>query len=670
MKRHTIALAAMAAATIATADTNTVSESSQNILVTATRTQTDTSRIAGNPTVISASDLQQGGYASVPEALASKAGLHVRNYTDNPARASVDIRGFGENSHGRVLILVNGHRINRPDLAPVNWSQVPVENIDRIEVVRGPHSALYGDYAVGGVINIITRRGQEKPQTDIGIMAGSYGFHEENISTSGELENVGYTASLGRQSSDGYRTRSAYKSLSEALSLETDITDYLASWVDYSFVDSEYELPGGLTPAQLKQDRRQSVNPDDDAVETFHNIGFGLGLYPNDQHEATIDFGFSRKDLESNMTSWFSFNTWTIDTYTLSPKYVYSASPFNRDNRLTLGVDIGYDNLDIDRYGDRAHTSKNGSSTVDKEAIGTYGYDELNLLDNLILSAGARAEQARYSVKERDGSGALLQDTSDTHHVSAYDAGLTYLPVEQLKLFARFAKLYRLPFVDEQVSYQGLGSGFNKDLDPETGNSYEVGFDFTPSDNLNVQGTLFRMDMKDEIAFVVTNFSPFAGANFNVDETRHQGAELSGKWQAMECLGLYANYTFQEVEFTAGANKGNEVPLVPANLLSAGFDLALLEPLHFLTDVTYTDEQFAGSAMDNSPGTELAAYTVVDIAFRYTLPVKKTETEIFAGIDNLFADEYSPIGFGGGGMIYAYYPAPERTYKAGIKVRF
>jgi iron complex outermembrane receptor protein len=673
MKYRTIAAAVLAAST-ACADTNTVSttwtEPAQTILITATRTQNNSRRIAGNPTIIEATQLQKGAYAGVPEVLGARAGLHVRNYSDNPGRASVDMRGFGENSHGRVLVLVNGRRLNRPDLAPLNWSQIPVDNIDRIEVVRGPRSALYGDYAVGGVINIITKRGREEMQADIGVMGGSHGFNDEHAGVAGDLGGTGYNAFFGHQSADGYRDRSAYETWSGSLSLERDLSDSFSSWIDYTFVDADYELPGGLSEAQLQQDRRQSVNPDDDARESFHNLGAGIGMYPGDRHEATIDIGYSRKDIESNMASFFSFNTWTIDTYTLSPKYVYSASPFDRDNRFTFGVDVGYDNLEIDLFADRAHTVRNGSSTVGKTTAGLYGYDEFNLADNLILSAGARTEQARYSIEERDGTGAVVQDTSDRHNVSAYDAGLTYLPGNNLKLFARFNRLYRLPFVDEQISYQGFGSGFNKELDPETGYAYEIGADWAAADDLDLQCTLFRMDMKDEIAYAVTNFSTFEGANFNMDETRHQGIELAATWQLLESLGLYANYTCQNVEYTEGVNNGNKVPLVPANLLSAGLDLALLDPLHLLTDVTFTDEQFAGSAADNSAGTELDAYTVVDVALRYTLSVRKTETELFAGVDNLFGEEYSPVAYGGFGTIYAYYPAPERTYKAGLRVRF
>jgi iron complex outermembrane receptor protein len=660
--KYRIILAVCAIATLTSAQVGETNIANQ-IIITATRTQRNVQDIPDNPTIITSEELEQGGFTSVPDALQKRAGLHIRNFADNPNQASVDIRGFGENSHGRVLILVNGRRINRPDLAPINWAQVPVGNIERIEVLRGAHTALYGDYAVGGVINILTRRGTEIPQTDIGIIVGSHGFNDESITTSGDLNGIGYTASGGHQSSDGYRDRSEYETWSGSLSLEADITDYLGAWIDYSYVDNEYELPGSLNEAQMKQDRRQAINKDDDADDTFQNIGFGIGLYPHENHELITDFGFSHKDIEANYASYFtpSHNKWEIDTYSLSPKYVYSDSLFNMDNEFILGADVSYDDVDVDLYTNRSHTAKTGSSDVKKETIGFYFHDEINLLDNLILSAGARVERAKYKIKERNG-GIVQQDTSDTHDVTAYSAGLTYLPAEQVKLFARFDKLYRLPFLDEQIMYAGFGSGFNKDLDPETGKSYEIGFSVSPSTDLDFQCTLFRMDMKDEIAYVYP-------VNVNLDKTRHQGIELAGNWQAADRLGFYANYTYQSVEFTEGVNDENEVPLVPRNLFSAGLDTKLIENLHFLTDITFTDNQFAGGAVGNAKDAELSSYTLVDIALRYTKELKRAELNFFTGIDNLFSKEYTPLAFNYG-FGSSYYPAPERTYKAGVKVRF
>jgi iron complex outermembrane receptor protein len=668
MQLRTIAMATMAATTVFAAETNIVfateTQDKETILITATRSQRSVQSIAGNPTVITSEDIAKRGFTSAPETLQKRAGLHIRNFSDNPSRASVDIRGFGENSHGRVLVLVNGRRINRPDLGPVNWSQVPMGNVDRIEVVRGANSALYGDYAVGGVINIITRRGQAEPLTEISITGGSHGFNDETLSTTGEYEGIGYAASVGHQSADGYRDRSTYETWSGSLSLENDPADWLGTWFDYAYNHSDYDLPGPLNAAQVRQDRRQSVYSDDDADESFHNLGLGFGLYPDDSREIIVDTGFSRKDLESNLASFFSFNTWKIDTYTLSPKYIQSATPFGMDNAFTLGVDASYDDLDIDLYGNRAHTIRNGSSKVEKKTIGGYVHNELSVRENLIFSGGARIEKAKYSIEEKGAGGAVLQDDSDTHDLTAYNVGVTYLPTEQLKLFARLDSLYRLPFLDEQISYFGFGSFFNKDLDPETGMAYELGIGFYPSDGFDLQCTLFRMDMEDEIGF-----DPFTFSNVNLDETRHEGIELAGNWQACERIAFYGNYTFQNVEFTSGPNDGNEVPLVPKNLLSAGLDTRLIGNLNFLADVVFTDEQFAGGSVNNAAGTELDAYTVVDIALRYTHAFKKMDAQLMAGIDNLFSEEYSSVGYAGFGPT-AYYPAPERTYKASVMVWF
>ena len=190
--------------------TNTVPEA-ELIVVTATRSISDARDVPGNPSVITAHDISEGHYTSVPEALEKQAGLFFRNYADNPSQAGVDIRGFGgDNPHGKVLVLVNGRKLNRPDMAVINWAQIPMQAVERIEVVRGPNSVLYGDHAVGGVINIITRDGSDIPKTTLQASAGSYAAYDQNVVTSGKLDGLGYVATAGHQSGDGYRDRSAY----------------------------------------------------------------------------------------------------------------------------------------------------------------------------------------------------------------------------------------------------------------------------------------------------------------------------------------------------------------------------------------------------------------------------------------------------------------------------
>ncbi len=129
-----------------------------DMVVTTTRSAEDTQHLPAHVTVISGEELRTSGYQTVAEALQTQPGIIMRSTSGTPATAEIAMRGFGENSHGRVLILMDGVRLNRPDLATINWMQFPISNVQRIEISRGGASALYGDHAVAGVIQVFTKK--------------------------------------------------------------------------------------------------------------------------------------------------------------------------------------------------------------------------------------------------------------------------------------------------------------------------------------------------------------------------------------------------------------------------------------------------------------------------------------------------------------------------------
>jgi iron complex outermembrane receptor protein len=235
------------------------------------------------------------------------------------------------------------------------------------------------------------------------------------------------------------------------------------------------------------------------------------------------------------------------------------------------------------------------------------------------------------------------------------------LPTDTLKLFAGVKSTYRYPFVDEQAIYSGWGDAFNKDLKPETGINYETGIEFSPSSNLVFQATIFRTDMKDEIVWGISQ-------NENLDETTHRGVELSASYKN-EIFALDAYYTWLQSEFTAVSNKGNEIPWVPQNKLDINLALFLTKAMTFNTHMSYVGSMAPLGDNSNTSSSGQSEYAIFDLLLEYKLPVKACETKVFAGVDNVFGTEYNLLvtdyGWGAG-----YYPAPERTCKAGLSVKF
>lgn len=636
--------------------TNTVPDA-ERIVVTATRSASDVRDVPGNPSVVTAQDIADGHYASVPEALQKKAGLFFSNYADNPSEATVNIRGFGgDNPHGKVLVLLNGRKLNRPDMYGINWAQIPMQAVKRIEVVRGPNSVLYGDHAVGGVINIITRDGSDVPQTSLQASAGSYEAYDQNAVTSGKLDGLGYVATAGHQSGDGYRDRSAYDTSSGSLRLSGDINEQLSAYAEGSIVKERHQMPGALTLAQVQQDRRKVANPADEATGTYYTFNSGIEALLTDELIFNLDGGIAQKKLESDMASWFSYYDYRINSHTLSPKLKVLMPVSGMDNELVVGSDLALETLHTKKFNDLGRTSLATDTKVTKEVAGGYVADTLHLTDHLLLNAGARLEENKVRAKYK---GAAPYDDEIRQTEKAWQASLNWLPTDIVKLFAGVKRTYRYPFVDEQAIYSGFGSdAFNKGLKPETGINYETGIEFTPITNLVLQATAFCTDMKDEIAW-----DWGTGKNVNLDETTHRGVELSAGYKN-EFFALDAYYTWLQSEFTAGANKGNEIPWVPQNKLDVDLALFLTAALTFNTHMSYVGSMYPSGDNANSSSKQ-SDYTLFDFLLEYKLPVKTCKTTVFASVDNVFETEYNFLAYGWG-----YYPAPERTYKAGLSIKF
>ncbi|MBK7497404.1 MAG: TonB-dependent receptor [Candidatus Omnitrophica bacterium] len=194
-----------------------------------------------------------------------------------------------------------------------------------------------------------------------------------------------------------------------------------------------------------------------------------------------------------------------------------------------------------------------------RETLGLYLRDEFNIMKELILTAGYRTERAKIRGHETDSAtgAALIPETQKVHHGDAYELGLTCLIQEKSKIFARYATVYRLPFLDEQASYFGyLGwDTFLLHLEKERGKSYEAGAQFVVCDNLKVGAPLCRINREEDIAFNLATWQ-----NENLDKTRHDGIELSMAWQWQKYLRFLANYTCQDATFRDGPNDGKKIP--------------------------------------------------------------------------------------------------------------
>jgi iron complex outermembrane receptor protein len=290
------------------------------------------------------------------------------------------------------------------------------------------------------------------------------------------------------------------------------------------------------------------------------------------------------------------------------------------------------------------------------------------------LSAGYRYEQTSIKGSNVDyypPPNNSFTDTKKTYNAEAYEAGLTWLWGNKSKVFAKYATVYRIPFIDEVASFNGAGGGFLPNLDKEKGISTEVGTEFYPLNNLKIGLALFRIDMENEIQYVGTFPT---GYNQNTGSTRHDGAEVSLSYLWGKYALLYGNFTYHKATYEEPSpgyqNNKKELWLVPNRMATLGLEIYLPHNLMLRPEVRYVGDCFLSQDYNNT-AEKLDSYTLINLYLSYKPSFGRLHMTAFMGVDNLANVKYSSFGMDYGSPIYnPYYPMPGITFKGGISFEF
>ncbi|RLC27787.1 MAG: hypothetical protein DRH32_09845 [Deltaproteobacteria bacterium] len=582
----------------------------------------------------------------------------------NGNNQTIDMGGFGETANRHVAVVINGRRVNPIDQAGVNWSIIPVENIERIEVLHGSGSVLYGDNAMGGVINIITKRGGEGSKFQAEMAAGTDNTSKMRVGGGFSEGPVGLNLGYTEYQTDGYRDRSELNRKNLYGNLQADLTDSFSVFCDLSASDSEYQLPGALTKTQMDADRTQSVNPNDEGESKKIAFAFGSEKDFGQYGTVKINFSYSDEDINSDMASWWSYMIFDVQTLGLTSQYILENNLVERDNRLTLGVDFYNTQYEAWRGGFKGDQSNNYNHT--KKTLAGYLQDEFNLTDSLLLNVGARYEKPEIDlsadiaeVPGPYGHPAVRTDEKMDDGEWAWNVGLAYSFLSGSKLYGRVYRSFRYPVVDEFTSY--YTGEINKDLKQETSMGYEAGIGLALFSKLKLNLRGYMMDVTDEIAWSGIR-------NENLDETRHVGGEVDFTYQATDFMALYGGGGYSNAEFTKGANDGKDIPLVPDWKANGGLDFKFANGLRYRVQYNYVGKQYFGSDYGNDYD-KMDSHNTVDMYLSYDFK----RFEIFANATNVFNEEYSDSGFYRSWVTPpdgSYYPMPEAVYLVGVRFSY
>jgi len=657
----------------------------EEVVVTATRDREEVRKVAASVSVITEADIERSGATTLVEVLEKLEGLQVRSYSGQSPQAMVDLRGFGgDNPFGKTLVLVDGRRQNRPDMSPNNWFQIPLANIERVEIVRGASTVLYGDNAIGGVINVITKKGKEGFAASVSAAAGSYGLHNERLSATGRQGRLSWAANGETFFSWGYRDRSKLASQAAGVDFAYDLSDRLQLSLGLFGSRSDYDLPGALTKAQMDRDRRQyqpatpenwaNAAPDDDGRDRTGRVTLGAQFVHERLGRLDLPFGYAKSFFDYNMPSWNSnqYTNTDMESMSFTPKYTLERGFFGFGNKVTAGFDYYNEPYRKAAWDSRERQVKNSWAELRRRTLEYYVRDEFMPLKNLILAAGYRGGETTLGGDHTDVNTPKnsFSNEEKKHPAEAWEVSTTVLMGKNSNLYGKYSRIYRVPFLDEQASYNGFGGGFYTDLDRERGQSMEVGTLFRPLDSLKVSLAVFRIDMEDEIAW-----NNATNRNENLDKTRHQGLEASVSYDLLKYVTLSGQFTYHEATFEDGRYNKKELPLVPNRIIGGSADVRLPFGLSLRPEVRYVGDSYLSGDYDNN-AEKLSSYILYNLYLffdrKFTLAGRAVAIRAFLAVENLNNEKYA--GFGtdneSWGGLNTYYPMPERLFKGGLTITF
>lgn len=605
------------------------------LTVISTRLDKDILYTPKNITIITSDQIERSPAKTVPEILSLEAGIQSRSLFGNTAvRSTVDIRGFGASSTQNTLILLDGRRLNDIDLSAINYAAIPIHNIERIEIIRGSGGVLYGDGAVGGVINIVTKRAQAGVNT--GLLKASYGSYAtsqiEGALTKG-TEKYGINIAGNFIDSNGYRSNNDLRQKNIQADIRRD-HDGGELFFKAGASEQKLELPGVRTvdPTtgldELGADRRGTNTPNDFADEDTQFITIGGKQTFSNGIDVTIDAGYRHK----NQTAFFddyvgipgflppgsfaSYLDTDINVWSLTPRMKLNTDFLSVNHNITVGIDAYY----YDYSSDRSQNPGTINTPIhkldtDQQSYAIYANDLIGITSNTYVELGVRIQYVDLDAKDEfDGTapgvifgGSEAPDLKRNDTEEMYNFGIKHFFTGPFSAYGNIGRSVRFATVDELFQFDAFGAMEFSVIEPQTSEHVDLGIEYE-ADNISGSISAYYMDIENEI-----HFDPITFTNINLDPTKRKGIETTVEIRPLPELSIRGNYAYIDSEFDEGPFDGNEVPLVAKHTasISANWDINSIFTLS--TIWRYVGEKRFDNDQTNDFGQKIPDYNIWDL---------------------------------------------------------
>ncbi len=578
--------------------------------------------------IISAKSIRQMGARDIDEVLESIPGLHV-SYSAGGYNPIYQIRGITSDVNPQVLMLINGIPITNVFAGDRSqaWGGMPVENISRIEVIRGPGSAIYGADAYAGTINIITKNATEIDGLELGASAGSFNEYRAWLQYGGEF--AGWQTAFSAQ-------------LADTNGQKEKINADAQTFYDGLFINPRVSLaPGSVNTGKQSLDVRGDIEKGRWHIRAGYqsrkDVETAAGLFSALDNKGTADADRYNADITYQNTDFSEnwdikaqysfFNSITRSNLTLLPAgtlggafpdgVIGEPDVYERHNRIDLSAFYtGLTNHDV-RVGAGFHHQDQYKIEEKRNFYIAPGPMILPLGSLVDVSDTTPFNQE----KTRKIYYAFVQDAWDFAPDWTLTAGLRYdhysdfgstlnprLALVWQTSYRLTSKLlygrsFRAPSFAEQFNINNPVALGNPNLDPEVIDTYELAFDYAASDDLKLSLNLFHYTMEDIIRFNPTT------ANNTGSQSGH-GLEMEVNWQASNRLNVYANYAYQSSEDKETDSNAADAPEQQAYLRA---NYAIDHTWSINTQLNHVRDR--NRAFGDTRG-DIDNYTVVDLTLR------------------------------------------------------
>lgn len=593
-------------------------------------------------------EIDRSGASTLYDYLSRFTSVNVMPGFGNRFTPLLDMRGYGiGDGHQNLVVTVNGRRLNNIDSIPQLLGAIPLGDIERIEISKGSGSVRYGDGAMAGTIQIVTR---QRAGVELEGYVGSQGAQGLSASAGIDLGRFAVSASAEKTGHDGFSKKdpSGHRDKSDSdawlVSLSGKPVDRLRLSFDAGKTRIDTRYPGPLSLAQFKDDPAQS-NGANYTPQDFITDYWQAGL----EFDVTDNLALKVRHSQEDKTSEYR-NGWG------KSEYDYSSTDLELGFKNgALVVAGGFQIFDGRREGSGNKTDK------DKVAWfvqGQYAFERF------IFSAGLRKEGVKYAY--RSGAGATLKDDEK---LTAWDIGLNYRFDDTWAVFANYNSAFQAPDIDRffvaDFNFSPPVTSFNGFIKPAHARTLNIGFNrVTPFSRLKV--TAFHSRLRDEIYYFKTG--PWSGVNTNIDRSHKYGVEIQNAWLIGKRYTASLNYAWTRAiidreDRGGGAYDGKDLPGVSRHSLVAALNVKVGDNGSLNLSHTWRSKAYAAEDFANNLAEKQRAYHSTDLSYRHRVA---PDVEVFASVTNLF-ERKNGLWINDS----AVYPVDfARTWRIGARVSF